>query len=178
MINLYKSTDIDLEKMLFERLDEIKAKLFFIKSAIHMLVSDNLNHEKIKGLVTKHLEGTSTNSTSFKISNEKLDKLAECIIVRRINMIISNTFDFLLESENYLNENFNIDLFKLLFGLRLSEYLNKTFSEKDLNFVEFDQFMMKIYFIYSLVYIRMLRPAEYFCSMSLTDDTALHDDIF
>lgn len=152
LIDIFKSKNINLTKEISERRYEVDAKLYFIKNAIDMLVSDNLNFEMIKGLSQKYFYKSCINPILAEKLCCKLERLAECIIISHLDKVKSSTYDFLLESENHLNEDSYIDLFKLFFGLRLSELFNSVFANKNINVERVKQFIDEIYYIYDRVF--------------------------
>lgn len=104
LIHLLKSSDIDLVKVIRRNRSEILIKLFFIENAVKILVSNDLNYKNIQDVTHKHLKKSHENPDPAKVLNDEFDKLTECIIMRRLNMIKLSTYFFLLTFEKFFDE--------------------------------------------------------------------------
>lgn len=151
LISLFKLASTNIFKNIFEMYDAITVRLNFIERAICMLLSDNINFDSVSDISNSHLYISNIYSISVDKLNEKFEKLAECIIMRRMNMLKFSTYDFILELERTLDILSKKDFPKLFFGLKPSELFNNVYKEKDLNFEEFKELMSKIYIIYMRV---------------------------
>lgn len=78
---------------------EIKSLLSFIKDGIQMIISNDLNFKSIQDMSLKHLDKLKYDECMYShlsiFMHEKLEKLAESIIMRRVNMIQQNAYSFL-----------------------------------------------------------------------------------
>lgn len=160
-IDLFKSSNLNLYKEFIENRHNIFSRLHFILTCTNKMIisyNENLDDNSIisryKSIIENKLFDEFKNIRSYILTRSILD----------INIVRN----FLLEIERYFDELSNIDLFKLLFGVRPSVLLGKIFSKNNLVVEEFKQFMSQINIIFKRIHKYVLNLKQEF--FKLEDD--------
>lgn len=136
---------INLSKdVIVENYDEIIARLSFILSYIKILVSDGKIFNRKNYVFRGH--SIKEDKLCYGLASLKHIMLTRSVIYKL------DASNFLLETESYLDELSDVDLFKLLFGSRPSVILNDVYTDECLKIDEFKEFMRRICIIYNRVY--------------------------